>query len=160
MQHQDVQALPNAQYILYLQIAYSSLRAGTVFFYLNPKYKHRFDQEKRTKRVVAWEYCWSKAQLRQLIRKGVNVRLAQLGVIKSRLNSWGQAMRRVSGDREGEYGRRSGEWIQGKERFLCWLVSTWVSEPWTAPRATRGLFSSDSWDHSFPSVFQIKLSGW
>lgn len=56
---------------------------------------------------MAWEYCQSKAQLRRLIRKGVNVRLDQVGVIKSSLNSCGQRMRGVRGERESR--GRSGE---------------------------------------------------
>lgn len=34
-------------YILYPQIAYSSLREGTMFSSTDSKYKHRIDQEKK-----------------------------------------------------------------------------------------------------------------
>lgn len=57
-----------------------------MFSSLKPKDKHRFDQEKEAENVVAWEYHLPKVQLGQLIRKGMNTKLDQVGVIKNSLN--------------------------------------------------------------------------
>ena len=43
-------------------------------------------------------------------------------------------------------GQESGQKVKGPMLFRVSLAS----EPWTAPRAFRWFFSSDSWDHSVP----------